>query len=149
MPLCPVTGRVMRFWQRVPVDCLKGEVCEFGKIYRSDQIDYCRVHPLPTIEECAESYALDDYYTHGKSHFVENSKTTFLDRIRQHIAWRLDRGQALDAQLVDRTLDGPSQICDVGCGSGDLALSLAGLSHTVTGVEIDPNALARECDGKI
>lgn len=146
VPSCPLTGKPMALWQSVPVDGKKGAANPYSQVYFCRPSGYGRVHPVPSSDEVASFYQLPAYYTHG----TENDQTTpphehtWLDRLREHIAWRFDRGQALTPERVDALLRRPAcAVCDIGCGDGYLASRLAEFGHRVVGVELDPNTLAR------
>lgn len=51
--------------------------------------------------------------------------------------------QALVAAQLDEVVTAPSRVLDVGCGQGTQALRLARLGHTVTGLDLSPDLLAR------
>jgi len=147
---CYRCGGLARPWHDVRVDLLRGVDNPFSQTFWCAPCALGFVHPRPPRATVAEFYDLDAYYTHGKSHLVRDSGKTFLDRLRFHLAWRLDRGSPLKPELVHEILGGrPSSICDIGCGTGSLATALAGLGHSVTGVEVDTAAAARSCGGAI
>ncbi len=104
--------------------------CQFGAVL-----------PRPSAEAIQDFYVLDSYYTQGRSHFADAGHQSFLDKLRVHLAWRLDFGWQPKAETIHELLGGqPSEICDIGCGGGDLAARLGDLGHRVVGVEIDPRA---------
>jgi 2-polyprenyl-3-methyl-5-hydroxy-6-metoxy-1,4-benzoquinol methylase len=142
----------MRPWRYVPVDCKKGRDLAHPHQFWCDACGYGRIHPIPPSEDVAGFYELDSYYTQGRSHFADGAPTGWLDRLRNHLAWRLDAGEPLDAERVDRALRDagvhPARICDVGCGSGAMAAELAARGHDVTGVEVDESALASRQSGR-
>ena len=150
VPRCPLTSEAMRHWHHVPMDCKKGEPNAYCDVYYSKGGRYGHVYPLPTASEVGQFYELDSYYTHGQSHFAGEGKRTFADRVREHMAWRLDGGQPLGPEFVHRWLkERPSRICDIGCGSGSFAEELVHLGHELTGVEVDPRALSSELGDQI
>jgi SAM-dependent methyltransferase len=127
----------------VPADCKKGSPNQHAELYWCDACEYGSVLPLPSPEEIAEFYQLEQYYTQGASHFEAGGKRGFLDRVREHLAFRLDWGAPLCGNSVHQTLDGkPSRILDMGCGSGALSAELVQLGHDVVGVESDPRAVS-------
>lgn len=145
---CPLCQGTMRLWLRVPGDCKKGRPNDHSEVYWCDACAYGSVQPIPTAEQVAEFYQLDHYYTQGASHFEPEGDTSVLDRLRVHLAWRLDRGEPTSAKSVDAALGGKkSTIIDLGCGGGQLAADLAALGHSVVGVEVDPNAISRQHRG--
>ena len=114
------------------------------QVYWCDACEYGAVQPVPSAEQVAAFYRLDRYYTQGQSHYEAEGERGFLDWLRAHLAWRLDRGVPLTARPIHDALGGrPSSILDIGCGNGQLAAELLSLGHRVVGVEVDPNAISR------
>lgn len=56
--------------------------------------------------------------------------------------WEIGRPQPALTAALDQLTIGPT-VLDLGCGTGDLALTLARRGHAVTGVDISPVAIAR------
>ena len=101
--------------------------------------------PRPTPKELSVWYG-DEYF----SNYAEGSgnghahSSTFLDRIRVHIAWRLDRGTRLSPSLLQTLITCPgAAICDIGCGNGDWLLQLKSAGFGVLGIEPDEAARRR------
>lgn len=133
----------------MPADCKKGAPNTHGDVYWCDACTFGAVLPTPSPEEVAGFYRLDHYYTQGESHFEPEGERSLLDRLRVHLAWRLDRGRPVDARAVHEALLGrPSRIIDLGCGGGQLLFDLSKLGHDVVGVEVDPRAISRNYEGK-
>jgi 2-polyprenyl-3-methyl-5-hydroxy-6-metoxy-1,4-benzoquinol methylase len=132
----------MRPWHHIPVDSKKGQPNEFSNVYFCDTCEYGTVRPLPSRAEVATFYELERYYTHGESQFESGEPSTLLDRVRIHLAWRFDFGRPVDADRIHAVVGpGARRICDIGCGDGALARSLAELGHRVVAIEPDPRAL--------
>jgi 2-polyprenyl-3-methyl-5-hydroxy-6-metoxy-1,4-benzoquinol methylase len=142
-PECDLCGRGMGLWRLVPGDGKRGTPNAFSDVYWCNRCEYGRVHPLPAADEVADFYRLDRYYTQGESHFADAGRVGWFDRLRVHLAWRMDRGEPLSTERIHAALPAKSRVCDIGCGSGALALALAELGHEVTGVEVDAAALAK------
>jgi SAM-dependent methyltransferase len=91
----------------------------------------------------ASFYEIDDYYTHTiNSEASETSSSiSFLERLRIHLAWRLDRGEEMTIDWFSKHFGSTSySICEIGCGNGRLLEQLRVGGHTVCGVEPDPQA---------
>jgi 2-polyprenyl-3-methyl-5-hydroxy-6-metoxy-1,4-benzoquinol methylase len=149
-PISPLSGQPMRPWLHVPVDCVKREPNRFAHVFWCERSGYGRIHPLPRPGEVAALYDLKTYYTQGDSQFAQGGPPSLLDRVRDHLAWRLDSGIPLTTQRVQALIGEPSaEICDIGCGSGRLAGGLAELGHRVTAVELDPSTVASKHRNRI
>ena len=128
---------------RVPADAKKGAPNSHARLCWCDACAYGSVQPIPGAHEIAHFYALDHYYTQGASHFARGVAPSLLDRVRVHLAWRLDRGTPTNATLIHAALAGrASSICDIGCGGGELLCALRDLGHRTIGVELDHHALS-------
>ncbi len=139
---CTWCKRSLARWQHVPVDPLKQTLNRHANAYWCEDCGHGSLQPLPSEAQIADLYHFDTYYTHMRPLEAEAPKASFLDRVRTHLAYRLDRGLPLTREHVHHGLGGkPRSICDLGCGNGELAASLVELGHTVVGVEVDPAAL--------
>jgi SAM-dependent methyltransferase len=128
----------------MPIDPIKETPCAHGRVYRCDLCSFGAVLPRPSEEALAEFYELGQYYTQGKSHLAEPGETTFADRLRVHLAWRLDAGRTLDPVMAEGLLGGPKgSLCDIGCGNGAMAAILKNHGFDVVGVERDAVAAER------
>lgn len=126
----------------MPIDPKKETPCEHGHLFRCASCSFGMVLPRPGSSEIAAFYDLENYYTHGRSHLTASGDRTLADRVRFHLAWRMDFGEVLCPEMVHRLLmRQPSDVCDIGCGSGWLAGQLARLGHRIMGVEVDRNAI--------
>lgn len=143
---CHWCKRALARWHHVPVDPLKETENPHANTYWCKACGHGALHPLPSEAEVPELYRSESYYTHvAPQDGAERNTVSLLDRARMHLANRLDRGKALTLEYIVQVLAGkPSVICDLGCGHGQLAASLAELGHEVTGVEIDPD-VASQC----
>ena len=118
--------------------------------YRCAACGFGSLFPRPSLEELRSYYDGDNYFERYAGESREQFQgqvekvpdPCFLDRVRVHVAWRLDQGQRLDAGLIaDSIGTSPARICDIGCGNGDLLVELKALGHRVVGVE--PSEVAR------
>ena len=140
-PKCPISGNTMQFWLKMPIDCKTGNQIEYSNVYQCPECGYGAVIPCPEPAAIASFYDLSEYYTQGKGHFADSGAISFFDRLRLHLAWRFDKGVVLDAQWIDKFLKGKSiNICELGCGNGQLLKPLSQMGHNVLGVEPDPKS---------
>jgi SAM-dependent methyltransferase len=149
LPHCPLDNAPMKRWHYVPMDLKKGAPNSFAQTYRCPKCDYGQVFPLPAPSDVPEFYRLERYYTHGKDHQSAGATPNLLDKIRVHLAWRADASEPFWVQSLTKRLQ-PEQrkLCDIGCGAGDIAAAFAEAGYDVTGVEPDPEAIARQNRGK-
>lgn len=91
--VCPLCSGSMRHWLTMPLDCKKELPRAQGRIYRCASCSYGALMPRSDPIEIGSFYDLGDYYTYGKSHFATAGRRSFLDRLREHLAWRLDCGR--------------------------------------------------------
>lgn len=132
-----------------PCDYRKPKDRSNYRVYWCKQCDFGNIWERPTPQEVLTFYALDDYYTH---HIVTSSqaekKLSLADRIRIHIAWRMDKGVELDVREVKKILpDTPLKICEIGCGNGSNLLKFRDAGCDVIGIE--PDQAAREAARKV
>ena len=82
-------------------------------------------------------YKFNEYYTHSTTQ-DEMPELSLLQRLRNHLAWRFDRG----VSFTEIELGPPNKrsLCDVGCGNGILASRLKDYGFSVIGIEPDPTA---------
>ncbi len=140
---CSICGSVFEPWLSMPIDPKKEQSTPFGDLIRCSHCSYGSTQVRPDAELIEGFYDLDSYYTHGVSHFADPGAITLLDKIRVHLAWRLDFGTMLDAALIAQLIgDGGLDVLDIGCGDGSLARSLMDSGHRVKALELDRNAAA-------
>jgi 2-polyprenyl-3-methyl-5-hydroxy-6-metoxy-1,4-benzoquinol methylase len=131
----------MEHWLTMPVDSKKEVPITHGRVYRCVSCSYGALMPRPEAREIGSFYDIEQYYTHGESHFAPAGSRSFLDRVREHLAWRADRGRGSAAAHIHSVLEGArSDICDIGCGPGLLAAQLTELGHRVIALDLDPQA---------
>lgn len=85
-------------------------------------------------EQVARFYDIE-YYTHGAPN-TSTSPHSFLERVRNHAAWRFDKGCDFSPAEIGRS----GRLLDIGCGSGRNMSKLKAAGFNVVGVEPDPNA---------
>jgi 2-polyprenyl-3-methyl-5-hydroxy-6-metoxy-1,4-benzoquinol methylase len=107
--------------------------------------DFGLLAPRPTIEEHQGFHTAEYFEMMAQGVAAQSTGTEpLLEKVRVHLAWRLDRGEPLNAQFVHRVLGGrPGSVCDIGSGSGALLAGLAELGHQTVGVEPSEHARAR------
>lgn len=140
-PICPLTGTEMRPWLQVPGDWRRPQLPVRYQLYWSDAAQYGELHPRPSAEELAAAYAID-YYTHTPAApVVTGGPAYLLHKVREHLAWRVDRGTSSTEWLV-RYFRGraPGRVCDLGAGNGETAAAVAATGQEVTCIEPDPRA---------
>ncbi|MFT3925727.1 MAG: class I SAM-dependent methyltransferase [Myxococcales bacterium] len=148
--ICGLCEARLPVWQHVPVDHWKLRENFHSDAYWCVRCGYGSVQPMPSRNDVSEFYRFEQYYTHREPVQVRADEEQFLDRLRVHLAWRLDHGDPLTESHVHRALKGSlSRICDLGCGGGDLSSELRELGHTVVGVEVDAAAASRRCAGEV
>jgi 2-polyprenyl-3-methyl-5-hydroxy-6-metoxy-1,4-benzoquinol methylase len=129
----------------MPIDAKSFEPIAYGRATRCEACGIGSIDPLPSPAEVPSFYQLDAYYTQeGGTHFAKGEPISFADRLRMHLAWRLDSGTMLTAPTVLERVAVPQggRILDVGCGHGDLLKSFGGRGWTLMGLDPDPTAVA-------
>jgi len=79
------------------------------------------------------------YYTHRPEPKCEGN-VSFFDRLRAHLAWRLDAGAPLQPNEIALSRRGRLTLCDLGCGSGKQISQFKEAGYEIIGVEPDPRA---------
>ncbi len=138
---CGTCGEAMRLRFTAPRDHLKPAEGQPFEAYWCERCDWGQIWPRPTAEQRTSFYAVDDYYTHTTDAVWPDQPKSWLDRIRVHVAWRLDRGRGLDLRRIISQLDVPAPtLCEIGCGGGDNMSALREAGFAVTGIEPDDAA---------
>ena len=111
-------------------------------LYWSDPAGFGSLFPAPTPEELARFYDVPEYdgYMAGAAASGRPAWGA-VDRILNHVAWRVDRSDPVTAQSLHSFLGRPSFVCDIGCGSALDLMELKRHGHRVLG--IDPSPVAR------
>src|SRR5882724_7169291 len=133
-PRCPLCDARMAPWLLVP---RRGSVASSREhqLYRCRDCSFGWLSPVPTWDELAPHYAWENYYTHRPVADKKKSRSSFVDRLRLHFAWRSDRGTPLTADALARLVPRGSAVCEIGCGGGLLLAQLARAGADVVGVE--------------
>lgn len=147
---CLLCGTDTQPWQDVPKDWRRVGNPMAERIWNLRQCNACDfrfLHPRPAKEDVAEFYATDDYYTHQNDGDWSAGDMPLQDKVRHHLAWRLDQGAYLEPGIVAAsvpmlTAGESSRVLDLGCGNGGLLKGLATLGYDVVGVEPDDDARA-------
>jgi SAM-dependent methyltransferase len=110
--------------------------------------DYGLFSPRPSDDELRTFYTDLNYYTHqpegadpNVGRYSHLPPATLLDRLRIHLAWKMDRGVPVDDELIAGLIKPPARVCDIGCGSGELLSRL--WKKGFHGVGVEPDARAR------
>jgi SAM-dependent methyltransferase len=137
--ICPVCDASMAPWISVPGDWRRPQVKGTYDIVRCPSCAFGRLDPVPDAASVAESYDLDEYYTHADKR--EPTARPFTSRLKSHLAWRFDHGTEPNDAWLDQWIGkGLKRACDVGCGGGDLLLKLEHRGIEAVGVEPDDAA---------
>lgn len=110
------------------------------------ECDFGILDPRPSAAELANYYGTDYFSSYGRqdaSSAAQAQSRPFVRKLVEHLAWRCDRSAGRDIGVL-RTIAKSSDATalDVGCGNGDLLLTLKGLGYKVVGVEPDAAAVA-------
>jgi 2-polyprenyl-3-methyl-5-hydroxy-6-metoxy-1,4-benzoquinol methylase len=136
---CPVCGSTGKLAWRMPVDTQTLTATRHGHSHRCDACGLHYMWPRPTPEQTVGFYG-QDYYTHEQDSAGTAQRPPFETKLRQHVAWRIDRGPNTRDAVAQMLGPAPKKVCDVGAGAGWLAAHLATLGHDVWCMERDPNA---------
>lgn len=138
---CLICGSSMRSWLQVPGDALHPSIKQGYALEWCSACESGQVEPRPDAAEVPGFYDVEDYYTHGETLEKPSRNLPFLDRLRIHLAWRLDHGQGRTAEYLSEILgDEPRRCLDIGCGDGSMLSLIAEWGHEVTGIDPDPAA---------
>jgi SAM-dependent methyltransferase len=94
--------------------------------------------------DSVQSFYDIDYYTHGEPLTVL-ARQSFLERVRNHLAWRADYG--VDFRPAELGPANNRTLCDIGCGNGNKLRMLKDAGFQVTAIE--PDAQARIIAAKV
>ena len=82
----------------------------------------------------------DDYYTHGAAGNAPQPELSFLERLRTHLAWRIDWGRDFHPNEIEAC---GGAVCDIGCGAGNVLRLWKEAGYQTFGIEPDPIARLR------
>lgn len=145
---CKVCSGSAKLWLNMPLDGKTFEPTAYGKVYRCERCGHGSVVPLPTPAEVPAFYALDEYYTQGKSH-IRNIRPGILDKVLTKLAWTFDDGIDLAPALLALNLNAGSWVCEIGCGHGANLVDFMRQGHTTLGVDPDPKAVAHAAESGV
>jgi 2-polyprenyl-3-methyl-5-hydroxy-6-metoxy-1,4-benzoquinol methylase len=141
---CPICAQQMHLLFRAPCDYRKPTIHKSYDVHWCVSCDYGQVWQRPSKEQISSFYDIDNYYTHKENTNHETrqiSKFSFLDKLRIHLAWRLDNSECLSPKDVSFLLKTDSlSMLDIGCGNGENMASFLDCGFSVVGVEPDPKA---------
>jgi SAM-dependent methyltransferase len=131
----------MRGWLVVPADWRRPDREGTHPLAWCDGCGYGSLQSIPGAGEVLAAYEVDEYEPHRAAGASRAAAVQggLANRVRVRIAWQFDRGEDLTPGWLERHCgSGPHEICDLGCGGGELAQSLQRAGHHVTGVEPTP-----------
>ena len=137
MEVCILCGSKMAPFFRAR-DYRRADNREEWQLYWCADCKYGRLGGDFTPEQIARFYPAA-YYTHGTNQKYE-SKPSFFERLRAHLAWRLDAGIPLEPNEIALSRRSGLTLCDLGCGSGEKLIQFKNAGYEVIGVELDPRA---------
>jgi SAM-dependent methyltransferase len=116
-------------------------------IYWSEEAGMGRLVPTPTAEELSRWYATESYERYigpapeagappRPPEPAANRRPPLRTRLLYRLVRALDHGQDVSAGEIQGLIGGQhGNICDVGCGAGELLGELKALGHDVLGIE--------------
>jgi SAM-dependent methyltransferase len=108
-----------------------------------DACSFGRLDGQFTPERVRRFYDID-YYTHSDVQQAAG-KQSFLERVRNHLAWRADQG--IEFRPSELGEPGDRTLCDIGCGNGNKLRKLKDAGFRVAAIE--PDAKARMIAAKV
>ena len=126
----------------MPIDAKTFKPTPHGRVHQCGGCGFDYVAPRPTPEETASFYDIGGYYTQGNFGRPQPvASPRFLSRLRNHLAWRLDRSDPL-IDVISRRLPQGASIIDIGCGDGSQLRLLSARGFHMTGVERDTKSVS-------
>ena len=120
----------------MPVDAMTFKPTAHGRVHHCARCHFEYIAPRPTPEETAGFYDIGGYYTQAGYSTATGGTTSFLSRLRTHLAWRFDRSQD-PIDVITRRLTQGAAIVDIGCGEGSALKLMAARGLRASGVERD------------
>ena len=141
--ICPICNGEMSYRFSASCDHFKPKTKQEYKVYWCPECDHGQIWERPSKEEVAEFYNFEGYYTHKAENEKKGTETSFFDKLRLHLAWRLDNSDGYCRDNVEEFVQGKNlEICEIGCGNGQNLIKFQNKGFTVWGIE--PDADARE-----
>jgi SAM-dependent methyltransferase len=140
-PACPLCDGPVRERYQLARLSQRLSLGSVAKIFWCDACDAGFLFPRPTPEANALLYD-DSYFSQcGQAPAIRRPRT-LLDRVRVHVAWRFDLGARGMLDLVKRYLGTCSaQVCELGCGNGEVLNEFARAGFQTVGVEPAESAI--------
>ena len=115
---CPYCNERSTLRISIPRDWRRPDILHSYDIFECVACDYGYIFPRPNASDIPSFYKIDNYYTHRKSgKSNEEQSFTFLQRLRFHLAWRLDKGKETSSDWWVATLGTkPLTVLEIGCG---------------------------------
>lgn len=141
---CPICGQEINKLFTAPCDYRKPAIHRSFDVHWCASCSFGQVWQRPTRDDVSSFYELADYYTHKENTNNKvglNNEVSFLDRLRTHLSWRLDKGEDLSPNDATALLKGSSfSMLEIGCGNGGNMARFLNQGFSVVGVEPDPMA---------
>ena len=140
--ICPICDSEMSYRFSASCDHSKPKIKQEYKVYWCSQCDYGQIWQRPSKEEVAEFYNVEDYYTHKTKEAEKEIETSFFDKLRLHLAWRMDNSKSYQyRERVEEFIQGENlEVCEIGCGNGHNLVKFQNKGYAVWGVEPDADA---------
>ncbi len=130
----------------MPVDAMTFAPTVHGRVHRCGGCAFEYIAPRPTPQETARFYDIDGYYTQGGFDLAASVVARgFLSRLRNHLAWRVDRSDDM-IDVITRRLPRGASIVDIGSGDGAQMELLAPRGFRMTGVERDTKSASLQAE---
>jgi 2-polyprenyl-3-methyl-5-hydroxy-6-metoxy-1,4-benzoquinol methylase len=126
----------------MPVDAKTFKPTAHGRVHRCNACAFEYIAPRPTPQETASFYDFSGYYTQGGFYPTTSVDARgFASRLRDHLAWRVDRSDDM-IDVIARRLPRGAAIVDIGSGDGSQITLLSQRGFRMIGVERDTKSAA-------